>query len=126
QAIGWLIWQWTFDPQPKLSGRALARRLGVRERYVRKVRDKALVQGADRLPALRTTWEELARACDVTERSREQMPELFAPVRPAPPESKRRADGPAHISPEEYERQRREADSAAALERLRKRLGKSR
>ncbi|MGC2734662.1 MAG: hypothetical protein WA212_12270, partial [Candidatus Acidiferrales bacterium] len=83
QAIGWLIWQWTFDPQPKLSGRALARRLGVRERYVRKVRDKALVQGADRLPALRTTWEELARACDVTERSREQMPELFAPVRPA-------------------------------------------
>ncbi|MFZ3333406.1 MAG: hypothetical protein WA197_22400 [Candidatus Acidiferrales bacterium] len=42
QAIGWLIWQWTFDPQPKLSGRALARRLGVRERYVRKVRDKAL------------------------------------------------------------------------------------
>ena len=37
QAIWWLIWQWTFDPQPKLSGRALARKLGVWERYVRKV-----------------------------------------------------------------------------------------
>jgi hypothetical protein len=125
QAIWWLIWQWTFDPQPKLSGRSLARKLGVWERYVRKVRDKALDQGAARLPAQRTTWEELARARDVTERSREQMPDLFTPASSAPPESKRRADGPPHVSPEEYERQRREADIAAALERLRERLGET-
>ena len=121
QAIWWLIWQWTFDPQPKLSGRALARKLGVRERYVRKVRDKALDQGADRLPAHLSTWEELTRARDVTERGRYQMPELFTPAPSAPPENKRPVDGPAHVSPEEFERQRCEADIAAALERLRKR-----
>lgn len=125
QAIWWLIWQWTFDPAPKLSGRALARKLGVWERYVRKVRDKALDQGADRLPAHRTTWEELARARDLTERSRYRMPHLFTPALFAPPETKRSADSPAHVSPEEYERQRRAADTAAALERLRERLGKT-
>lgn len=125
QAIRWLIWQWTLDPEPKLSGRALARRLGVWERYVRKVRDKALNQGADRLPAHRTTWEELARARDLTGRGRYLRPDLFTPVPSSPPENKRPANGPAHVSPEEYERQRRTADTEVALERLRERLGKT-
>jgi hypothetical protein len=125
QAIWWLIWQWTFDPQPKPSGRALARRLGAWERYVRKVRDKALKQGANRLPVQRTTWEELTRARDLTERGREREPDLFWAVRSQAAESKRPADGPVHVSPEEYERQRRAADTEAALERLRKRLGKT-
>lgn len=53
------------------------------------------------------------------------MPELFTPAPSAPPENKRRADSPAHVSPEEYERQQRMADTEAALERLRQRLGKT-
>jgi hypothetical protein len=89
---------------------------------VRKVRDKALDQGAARLPAQRTTWDDLVRARELTERSREQMPDLFTPAWSAPPESKRRADGPPHVSPEEYERQRRDASTAAALGRLHERL----
>ena len=121
QAVWRLIRQWTFDPQPKPSGRALARMLGVWERYVRKVRDKALRDGVD--AGLRATWEELAHARNATERAREQMPELFAPVRLAPPQ---RTNGPAHVSPEEYERQRGDADIAAGLERLRERLTEGR
>jgi hypothetical protein len=91
----------------------------VGESYVRKVRDEALSEGTDTLPERRTTWDELARAREVSEWAREQMPELFAPLRPAPLQP---TNGPAHISPEEYERERREADIAAALDRLRKRL----
>jgi hypothetical protein len=93
QAIWRLIWQWTFDPQPKPSGRSLARKLGVCERYVRKVRDKALDQGANRLPAQRTTWEELTRARDLTGRGREREPDLFWPVRSRAAESERPPEG---------------------------------
>jgi hypothetical protein len=122
-AIRRLIQQWEFDPAPKMSVRALARKLGVWPSYVRRIRDNAKREGLD--VRLRATWDELAKARDVTERGREQMPELFAPVRSRrAPVSKLSADGPAHVSPEEFERTRRAADTEAALERLRQRLGK--
>jgi hypothetical protein len=41
-----------------------------------------------------------------------------------PATERRPASGDAHILPEEYERQRREADTTAALERLRERLAR--
>lgn len=46
-AIRRLVQQWAFDPAPKLSLRALARKLGVRPSYVRRIRDKAQHDGVD-------------------------------------------------------------------------------
>jgi hypothetical protein len=122
QVIRRLIRQWVCDPQPKPSARALARKLRVWPSYVRRVARKGLCQGADVPAEQRVTWDELARARELTELGRFRMPDLFTPAPPSPPENKHRADGPAPISVEEYERQRREDDIAAALERLRARL----
>lgn len=117
-AIRRLIQQWALAPAPKLPVRALARKLSVWPSYVRRTRDKALRVGVD--TELRATWEELARARELTELGRFREPDMFAPIRPAPPP---RPTG-VHVSVEEYERQRRKADQAATLERLRERLAR--
>jgi hypothetical protein len=80
QAIKRLIWQWVCEPVPKLSVRALARRLRVWPSYVRSTRDKAQRDGVD--TQLRATWDELARARELTNLGREKAPELFTPQPP--------------------------------------------
>jgi hypothetical protein len=71
-----LIRQWAVAPEPKLSGRALARKLKVRESYVRRL---ATSEGVE--IGRRVTWDDLDAARIVTESLRLANPGLFATPR---------------------------------------------
>src|SRR5712692_784259 len=80
-----LIWQWFFDQEPKPSGRALARQLGVWPSYVCKVQKQATRAGWDALARYgrRVTVADLDEARRFTAKLREQEPGLLAPEQQA-------------------------------------------
>jgi hypothetical protein len=71
--IGQPIRQWAVESEPRLTGRALARKLNVRESHVRKLRDGSIAHAQQRV-----TWDDLDKARSVTERLRLSNPTLFA------------------------------------------------
>ena len=93
-----LIWQWFFDPEPKPSGRALARQLGVCRSYIWRVARKAHVAGWDALVKCerRITLDDLAEARRFTAKVRDMEPDLLAPA-PEP----RPSDEPREMTADE-------------------------
>jgi len=82
QIIKRLIWQSLFEPAPRQSQRALARQLGVWRSYV----DKVQKQAADGLDALasgrRVTFEDLAKARELSDRIKLEEPSSFSSAPP--------------------------------------------
>lgn len=73
RVIKLFVWQSRFDSGPRPSERALARQLGVSQRYVRKLLRNAQGEGMDALFRHgRVTLDDLAKAREFTAKLREQ------------------------------------------------------
>jgi hypothetical protein len=87
-----LIQQWAVEPEPKLSGRSLARKLGVWEGYVRRLRKAQIT-----VVAQRVSWDDLDSARAVTESLRLVDSHLFAIPRVPRPRVPRATPALAHV-----------------------------